>query len=74
MYDCKEFSVIDVVVTFGGGKGFRKVGTGMKVPIGVLLHEYATGSGEGGVGHDKEGFGMVRECEYGLLQESLLYF
>ena len=42
MYDREEFSVIDVVVSFGGGEGFREIGTGVEVAVGVLLHEHSS--------------------------------
>ena len=74
MYDRKEFSVIDIVVSFGGRKGFREVGARVEISVEVFLHEYTSGCGEGGVGHDKEGFVMIREREYWLFQERFLYF
>ena len=64
--------VIDVIVMFSRSKGFQKVGTWMQVAIRVILHEDSSRSSEGGVGHDKEGFGMVWEGEYQLLQEGIL--
>ena len=74
MYDCKEFAIIDVIIPFSGSEDFREVCTGVKVTIGVFLHEDPPGSSEGGVSHDEEGFDMVRECEDGLFQEGLLDF
>ena len=44
--DCQEFPIIDVVVSLGRGEGGRMVGTRVKVSIGVLLHEYPSGSCE----------------------------
>ena len=35
--DCKEFSVINVIVAFGGEKGMRKICTRMEVAIGIIL-------------------------------------
>ena len=35
--DCKEFSVIDVIVPFGGEEGVREICAGMKVAIGIAL-------------------------------------
>ena len=35
--DCKKFSVIDVIVPFGGEKSAREVGAGMKVAIDIAL-------------------------------------
>ena len=38
--DCKEFPIIDVIVSLCGGEGGGMVGAGMEVPVGVLLHQY----------------------------------
>ena len=40
---CKQFPVIDVIVSFGGKEGAREVGTGVKVTIGIALYEDSTG-------------------------------
>ena len=74
MYDRKEFSVINVVVSFGGGKGFGEVGARVEISVGIFLHEYAARGGEGGVGHDKERFSVVGKREYRLFQERFFYF
>ena len=74
MYNGEEFSVIDVIIALGGGKRLREVSTGVEVTVQVLLHEYATGSSERGVSHDKEGFGVVGEGKDGLLKKRFLYF
>ena len=41
MYDHKKLSVIYVVVSLSWGKCFREVCAGVKVSIGVFLHEHA---------------------------------
>ena len=41
MYDHEKFSVIDVIVAFSGGEGFRKICARVEVTIRVFLHEYA---------------------------------
>ena len=74
MYDSEEFLVIDVIISFGRGEGFREVSARVEISIGVLLHEYAAGGGKGGVGHDEEWFVVVGECEYWLFQERFFYF
>ena len=35
--DGEEFSVVDIVVAFGGGEQLREVGTGVPIPIGISL-------------------------------------
>ena len=62
--DCQEFSVIDVIVPFSRGKGGRIVSTGVKVSVGVLLHEYSSSGSEGGIGHDIEQFRSVQHFDY----------
>ena len=74
MYDHKEFAIIDVIVSFSGGKGFGKVGARMEITIQVFLHEDAPQCCEGSINHDKEGFGVVWKGEDRLFQEGLLYF
>ena len=40
------------------------VSAGMKVSIGVLLHEYPSGGSKGGIGHDEEWFRGVWYFDY----------
>ena len=49
------------VVSFSRCKGFGEVSTGVMVSIVISLHEYSSGSEEGGVGHNSEGTGDVRD-------------
>ena len=70
--DNKELPVIDVIISFSRGEGGRMIGTGMEIPIGVLLHEYSPRSSKGGIGHDKEWFGGVGHPDYWCGQECLL--
>ena len=44
----------------------------MEITIGVFLHENTARGSEGGIGHDKERFGVVREGQYRLFQEGFL--
>ena len=44
MDDCQEFSVIDVIVSFGRGEGLGQVQAGVPITIGVSLEEDGTGS------------------------------
>ena len=62
--DSEEFSVVNVIVSFGGGKGSRMICAGMEVTVGVLLHEYSSGGGEGGISHDEERFGCIRHFDH----------
>ena len=55
----EEFSVIDIVVSFGWGEQLRKVGAGMPVTIGVCLEEDGAGGIFGGVCYNGEGGGEV---------------
>ena len=62
--DSEKLSIIDIVISFCGGEGGRMIGTRMEVSIGVFLHEYSPRGSEGGISHDKEGFGGVRHFNY----------
>ena len=63
--DCKQFSVINVIVLFGKGEHFGEVGTGMKVAVDILLHKNSSCCKERGVGHEGEGTRDVRDGEGG---------
>ena len=72
--DSEKLSIIDIIISFCEGEGGRMIGTRMEVSIGVFLHEYSPRGGEGGVGHDKEGFGSVQHFDYWSGQEHLFEF
>ena len=57
--DSEKFSIIYVIVSFGGREGGRVISARMKVSIRVLLHEYPSGGGERGVGHNEEQLGCI---------------
>ena len=61
--DGKEFSVVDVIILFYKREGFREVGTGVRVAIGVLLHENSSHSKERCVSHEEKGFGCIGDGE-----------
>ena len=61
---CQEFSIVNVIVSFSWREGGGVIHAGMKVSIGVLLHEYSSSSCEWGISHDKERFGSVRHLDY----------
>ena len=70
--DRKEFSIVDVVVSFSRRKGGGMISTGVKVSIRVLLHEYSSGSSEGGISHDKEWLGSIQHFDHWCRQERFL--
>ena len=72
--DSKKFPIVDVIVLFCQGEGSRMIGAGMKIPIGVFLHEYSPRGGEGGISHYKEGFGSVWHLDYRGGEECFLEF
>ena len=72
--DSQEFSVIDVVVLFSGGEGGGMVGAGVKVSVGVLLHEYPSSGCEGGISHDIEQFRGIQHFDYWGGEENFLEF
>ena len=67
--DSEELSVINVVVSFGGGEGLREVRTGMPVAVGVGLKEDGTRRVFGSVRGDGEGGGEVGEVKDGFREE-----
>ena len=62
--DGEEFPVVNVVVLFCRGEDGRMLGTGVEIPIGILLHEHPSSSGERGISHDKEEFGGIWHLDY----------
>ena len=61
--DCKEFTVIDVIVLFSGDEGLGEVGAGVPIAVRVSLEEdSARGTLQGIDGNDKR-LGEVREME-----------
>ena len=57
--DCQKLSVINIIMSLCRGEGGRMIGTGMEIPIGVLLHEYSFSGSERGISHDEEWFGSI---------------
>ena len=54
--DGKEFSVVNIIVSFGGGEGLREVGTGVPIAVGVGLEKDGARRVFGGVrGNGKGG-------------------
>ena len=71
MEDGEEFSVIDVVVPFGGGEGLREVGAWVPLAVWIGLEEYGSRGKLGGIGgYGKGGIG-VQELEHRLGEEKL---
>ena len=56
----KEFPVIDVIISFGWCECFGEISTRVMVSIAICLHEHGSCSKEGGVSHNSEGAGDVR--------------
>ena len=69
--NCKEFSVVDVVVSFGRGKCFGDKRDGMSVTISIELHEDCTSGIFRGVCLNLERFRVVRHSEDWLFSEFL---
>ena len=63
--DCKQFSVVNIVVSFSEGECFGEVGTGIKVAVDILLHKNSSCCKERGVSHEGEGSRGVRDGEDG---------
>ena len=50
--DHKQFSVVNIIVSFSEGECFGEVGTGMKVTVDILLHKNGSCCKERGIGHE----------------------
>ena len=61
--DSKEFSVVNVIVVLDKGEDLREVGTGIKVTIGIFLHENCASSKERHISHEEEWFRDIRDGE-----------
>ena len=61
--DHKQFSVINIIVSFGKGEYFGEVGTGMKVAVDILLHKNGSCCKERGISHEGEELRGVRDGE-----------
>ena len=61
--DCKQFTVVNIIILFGEGERFGEVGTGMKVTIDILLHKNSSCCKERGIGHKREGSRGVGDGE-----------
>ena len=70
--DCKEFVIVDIVVSFSGGEQLGEVGVGVLVPIGIGLQEDTSKGMFGGISGNGEGVGKVGETEDWLGKEELL--
>ena len=64
-HDHKQFSVINIIVSFSKGECFGEVGTGIKIAIDILLHKNGSCCKERGVSHEGEGMRSVRDGEDG---------
>ena len=40
--DCKQFVVIDVIVSFGREEGSREISAGVEVTVGISLEQYGS--------------------------------
>ena len=72
--DHKEFSIIDVIVSFCQREDGRVICTGMEISVRIFLHKYSSRSSEGGIGHDKEGFGGVWHLDHRGRKEHFFKF
>ena len=60
----KEFPIINVIISFCRSEHLRKIGTGVKVSVIILLHEDSSTSQEGSISHNDEGTMDIWEAEY----------
>ena len=68
--DAKKLSIVDLIVSFGGGKGLRDEGTRVPYVVNVVLVENGTCCEEGGVGFDLEQFRAIRNKKDRILRKT----
>ena len=67
---CKEFPVVDVVISFGREESTREVGAGVEISIGIALEQDGARSKQGSVSHDGEWSSDVRNRQHGSRRKS----
>ena len=70
--DAKKLSIVDLIVSFGGGEGLRNKGTGVPYVVNVVLVENGTCSEEGGVSLDLEWLRAIWDKKDGILRKTEL--
>ena len=58
--DCKEFAVINIVVSFGWEESTREVGTRMEITVGIRLEQDGACCEQRGVGHNGKWSSNIR--------------
>ena len=61
--DGKEFTIVDVIVSFSGNEGLGEIGTWVWVAIEIVLKKDGSGSKEGSIGHNGKGTGYIRDAK-----------
>jgi hypothetical protein len=64
--DGKEFSIVDLVVSFGGVEGLRKVSAGMMCTVLISLKQDCTGCNKQCIGGQGKLSGGIRVLEDGF--------
>ena len=72
MDDSKEFSVVDVIVSFSGGERLGEVGAGVTVPISISFQKDSSRGVLGGICSDGKGVREIWGMENWLGEEELL--
>ena len=70
--DAKKLSIVDLIVSFGGGEGLRNEGTRVSYVINVILVENSTCCEEGGVGLNLERLCAIWNKKDGVLRKTEL--
>ena len=70
--NCKEFPVVNVVVSFSRDERLREIGVGVPIAVCISLKEDGARSVFGGISGNGKGFREVREVEDRVRQEELL--
>ena len=60
----KEFAIVNIIVSFSGEKSTGEVGAGMEIAVGICLEKDSAHGEQGGVSHDGEQPGDIRDRKY----------
>jgi len=71
-YDHEKFTIIDIVILLSRSESLRVIGTGVEIPVAILLYQHSIRGHERGIGHDEEREVHIRVMEDWTLEEGFL--
>jgi len=52
-YDHEKFVIIDVIISLGRSESLQVIGTGVEIPVAILLHQHSTRGNKQSVSYDE---------------------